>query len=61
MGGVDGALPEHPDASVYVEALERERHTLERSLTDPHLFSGILGKDWPRTVEELEKQSTGGA
>jgi formamidopyrimidine-DNA glycosylase len=23
------------------EALERERHTLKRSLTDPHLFSGI--------------------
>lgn len=58
MGG-GGALPEHPDLSVYVEALERERHTLERSITHPHLFSRIFGKDWPRAIEELEKRRTG--
>src|SRR5947208_2713063 len=62
-------MPELPDVSVYVEALEtrllgqplqklrltspfvlrtfepppsaRERHTLKRTLTDPHVFSGI--------------------
>ena len=28
-------------ASDFREALTRERHTLKRSLTDPHLFSGI--------------------
>ena len=59
MGGVGGALPEHPDLSVYVEALERESRTLERSITHPNLFSRILGKDWPRTTEELEKRRTG--
>jgi len=49
---VDGeqALAEHDPGGVEVfratpaqfrEPLERERHTLKRSLTDPHLFSGI--------------------
>jgi len=28
-------------AEAFRDALERERHTLKRSLTDPHLFSGI--------------------
>jgi formamidopyrimidine-DNA glycosylase len=28
-------------ASEFRDALERERHTLKRSLTDPHLFAGI--------------------
>lgn len=44
------ALAEHDPGGLEVfratparfrEALERERHTLKRSLTDPHLFSGI--------------------
>lgn len=26
---------------VFEQALRRERHTLKRALTDPHLFSGI--------------------
>jgi formamidopyrimidine-DNA glycosylase len=29
------------DLPAFREALERENHTLKRSLTDPHLFSGI--------------------
>jgi formamidopyrimidine-DNA glycosylase len=29
------------DLSAFVSALRRENHTLKRSLTDPHLFSGI--------------------
>ena len=29
------------DLSTFVEALQRENHTLKRALTDPHLFSGI--------------------
>ena len=46
----EGALQEHDpgglevlDASLaqFREALTRENHTLKRSLTDPHLFSGI--------------------
>src|SRR5438067_2414060 len=39
-------MPELPDVTVYVEALEErilqfENHTLKRSLTDPRMFSGI--------------------
>lgn len=29
------------DLPAFAEALQRENHTLKRSLTDPHLFSGI--------------------
>jgi formamidopyrimidine-DNA glycosylase len=29
------------DATAFAKALRRENHTLKRSLTDPHLFSGI--------------------
>ncbi len=29
------------DLPTFVEALQRENHTLKRALTDPHLFSGI--------------------
>ena len=31
------------DATEFGERLSRERHTLKRTLTDPHLFSGIGG------------------
>lgn len=29
------------DADAFAHALQKERHTLKRALTDPHLFSGI--------------------
>ena len=29
------------DAAAFTAALQKERHTLKRALTDPHLFSGI--------------------
>jgi formamidopyrimidine-DNA glycosylase len=29
------------DLPTFVEALQRENHTLKRTLTDPHVFSGI--------------------
>lgn len=43
LAALDPAGLEVFTASVddFREALERERHTLKRSLTDPHLFSGI--------------------
>ena len=37
-GGID---PLASGFEAFVAALERESHTLKRSLTDPHLFSGI--------------------
>jgi formamidopyrimidine-DNA glycosylase len=37
-GGID---PLEASCEEFVSALERESHTLKRSLTDPHLFSGI--------------------
>jgi len=37
-GGVE---PLDVDAATFREALTRENHTLKRTLTDPHLFSGI--------------------
>ena len=37
-GGVE---PLEVDAAQFREALTRENHTLKRTLTDPHLFSGI--------------------
>jgi formamidopyrimidine-DNA glycosylase len=37
-GGID---PLAASQDEFVTALERESHTLKRSLTDPHLFSGI--------------------
>jgi formamidopyrimidine-DNA glycosylase len=38
LGGIDIFTSSPTD---FREALTRERHTLKRSLTDPHLFSGI--------------------
>jgi formamidopyrimidine-DNA glycosylase len=37
-GGIE---PLDADADTFAAALRRERHTLKRALTDPHLFSGI--------------------
>jgi formamidopyrimidine-DNA glycosylase len=37
-GGVE---PLDVDLSAFAAALRRERHTVKRALTDPHLFSGI--------------------
>jgi len=37
-GGIDPLASSYEE---FVGALERESHTLKRSLTDPHLFSGI--------------------
>ena len=42
------------DLPAFTAALIRESHTLKRALTDPRLLSGILKRDWPRTLEELE-------
>jgi formamidopyrimidine-DNA glycosylase len=36
-----GADPLEMDAARFAEILQSENHTLKRSLTDPHLFSGI--------------------
>ena len=49
VGGRDGLAQHNPgglevldaELPVFAEALTRENHTLKRSLTDPHLFSGI--------------------
>jgi formamidopyrimidine-DNA glycosylase len=37
-GGVE---PLDVDAGAFAEAVRRERHTIKRTLTDPHIFSGI--------------------
>jgi len=37
-GGIDVVTS---DISTFMEALQKENHTLKRALTDPHLFSGI--------------------
>jgi formamidopyrimidine-DNA glycosylase len=37
-GGIE---PLESDAAAFGDALRRENHTVKRSLTDPHLFSGI--------------------
>jgi formamidopyrimidine-DNA glycosylase len=37
-GGIE---PLDCDVSAFADALRRENHTVKRSLTDPHLFSGI--------------------
>jgi formamidopyrimidine-DNA glycosylase len=37
-GGIE---PLESDAGAFGRALRRERHTVKRALTDPHLFSGI--------------------
>jgi formamidopyrimidine-DNA glycosylase len=37
-GGIE---PLDADVPAFAEALRRENHTVKRSLTDPHLFSGI--------------------
>jgi formamidopyrimidine-DNA glycosylase len=37
-GGID---VESADETAFVEALQRENHTLKRALTDPQIFSGI--------------------
>ena len=37
-GGVE---PLDADPGAFAEAVRRERHTIKRTLTDPHLFSGI--------------------
>lgn len=39
------------DLEAFRGALLRESHTLKRALTDPRLFK----RDWPRTIEELER------
>ena len=36
-----GLEPLAADMATFVAALRRERHTVKRALTDPHLFSGI--------------------
>jgi formamidopyrimidine-DNA glycosylase len=43
LRGLDpgGIEPLEASYDAFVAALERESHTLKRSLTDPHLFSGI--------------------
>jgi formamidopyrimidine-DNA glycosylase len=43
LGALDpgGIEPLEASALQYRDALRRENHTLKRSLTDPHLFSGI--------------------
>jgi formamidopyrimidine-DNA glycosylase len=37
-GGIE---PLDADVGAFTEALRRERHTIKRTLTDPHVFSGI--------------------
>ena len=47
-------MPEYPDVTIYIEALER--HVLGAKLLADRALSRLLKKDWPRTLEELEEK-----
>src|SRR5690606_21325590 len=51
-----GLEPLEATAEAFAAALRRERHTLKRALTDPHLFSGI-GNAWSDEILHAAKLS----